>query len=182
MDVAEDTERVAASLAEWLDRLTFTDLSTGAVTERIIDTVAAWAGGQGWRVYRRARSVLPLPPPMSWRPSVLDVACARPSGRPIAVEVDHSDRRRTVDKLLAEAEAGRIPIWVRWGTGRFVAPPRPVGMVTCGVTGRGGPAAEARLYSRSPRVVLPPPAHSTGSTGAVTVVALPMPPSDLPLP
>jgi hypothetical protein len=164
-DVAEDTERVAASLSDRLDRLAFADLPTADVTERIIGAVDAWASEQGWRVYRRARSVMPLPPPMSRQPSVLDVACARPAGPPIAIEVDHTDRRRTIDKLLAEADAGRIPIWVRWGTGGFVAPPHPVRMVTCRVTRR------ASLYSR---VLLAPPAHSPGG-GEVTVVALPMP-------
>lgn len=178
MDVAEDADRAAVSLAGWLDRLTFADLPTGDVTERIIEAVVAWARGQGWRVYRRARSVLPLPPPMSRQQSVLDVACARPDGPPVVVEIDHTDRRRTIDKLLAEAAAGRIPIWVRWGTGGFVAPPPPVRMVTCSVMRRTEPAGQGRLYSRNPTVVLPPPAHSTGDTGDAIVVPLPMPLTD----
>jgi len=178
MDVAEDADRAAASLAGWLDRLTFAGLPTGDVTERIIEAVVAWARGQGWRVYRRARSVLPLPPPMSRRHSVLDVACARPDGPPVVVEIDHTDRRRTIDKLLAEAAAGRIPIWVRWGTGGFVAPPRPVRMVTCSVTRRTEPVGQGRLYSRNPTVDLPPPVHSTGDTGDAVVVPLPMPLTD----
>ena len=96
----------AEQLAEWLDRLTFADLTTDEVTARVIDAVAEWGAAQGWRVYRRAPSVVTLPPPMERQHSVLDVACARPDGPPIVVEVDHTDRRRTVDKLLAEA-AGR---------------------------------------------------------------------------
>src|SRR5262245_42588782 len=104
-----------ASLAAWLARLTFDNRTTDQVTALVIDAVVEWAGDQGWRVYRRAPSVVPLPPPYSRQHSVLDVACARPAGPPVVVEVDHSNRRRTVDKLLAEAEAGRIPIWVRWG-------------------------------------------------------------------
>lgn len=174
MDVAEDGERVAASLARWLERLTFVDLTTDEVTARIIESVVAWASGEGWRVYRRAPSVMPLPPPLSRQYSVLDVACARPVGPPVAVEVDHTDRRRTMDKLVAEAGAGRIPIWVRWGTGRFVAPPRPIHMVTCEVTRRNG-SAGGRLHARMQVNDRPPPEHSVEGTGIAAAVALPIP-------
>jgi hypothetical protein len=155
----------AADLATWLDRITFAGLSTDQVTLRIIDEVAAWGAGHGWRVYRRAPSVVPLPPPMDKQHSVLDIACARPDGPPLAIEIDHTDRRRTVDKLVAEAAAGRVPIWVRWGTGRFHAPPPPVRMVTLEVTRRG------RLNSRMPDI--PPPRHGSHIAGA-QVQPLPM--------
>lgn len=129
MDTADDGTRTARSLAAWLDALHFTELSTDQATARVIDAVADWAADQGWRVYRRAPSVFPLPPPLRGN-SVLDVACARPGAQPIAVEVDRLDRQRTVDKLLAEAAAGRIAVWVRWGAGPFTAPPLPVHLVT----------------------------------------------------
>jgi hypothetical protein len=145
----------ADQLAEWLDRLTFSDLSTDEVTARLIDAIAEWGAAQGWRVYRRAPSVVTLPPPMERQHSVLDVACARPDGPPIVVEVDHTDRRRTVDKLLAEAEAGRIGIWVRWGTPPFKPPPMPVQMATFEVTRRSG-----RRFARTH--ALAPPAHGAG--------------------
>lgn len=176
MDVADDAEQVAAGLADRLDRLTFVDLPAGEVTERIIDAVLDWARDRGWRAYRRPPSVVPLPPPMAHQHSVVDVGCARPDGAPVVIEVDHTDRRRTVDKLLAEAAAGRVAIWVRWGTGGFAAPPPPVRMVTCEVTRRTGPAGQGRRYSRTPAAALPPPAHSTGGTGEAVVEALPIPP------
>lgn len=119
----------AESLAAWLQELTFADLTADQAQARIIDAVASWGTDRGWRVYRRAPSVFPLPPPLTGN-SVLDVACARPDGQPIAVEVDRLDRQRTVDKLLAEAAAGRLAIWVRWGAGPFTAPPLPVHLVT----------------------------------------------------
>jgi hypothetical protein len=125
----DDGTRTAESLARWLEALTFADLTADQAQARIIDAVAEWGEDQGWRVYRRAPSVFPLPPPLKGN-SVLDVACARPTGQPIAVEVDRLDRQRTVDKLLAEAAAGRLAIWVRWGAGPFTAPPLPVHMVT----------------------------------------------------
>jgi hypothetical protein len=129
MDTADDGTRIARSLQTRLAALTFADLTAEQVTPRLIDEITAWAGEQGWRVYRRAPSVLPLPPPLRGQ-SVLDVACARPGAQPIAVEVDRLDRQRTVDKLLAEAAAGRLAIWVRWGAGPFTAPPLPVHLVT----------------------------------------------------
>jgi hypothetical protein len=92
---------------------------------------------------------------MERRHSVVDVALARPGGPPIAVEVDHTDRGRTVEKLLAEARAGRVAIWVRWGTAPFRPPPEPVALVTLEVARLTG-----RRHSRLPE--RPPPAHTTG--------------------
>jgi hypothetical protein len=160
MDRAEDTTRVADSLATWLETVTFVDQNTDDVTGLLVEAVAAWATQQGWRVYRRAASIMKLPPPYDRQHSWLDVACARPRGAPVAVEVDHADRRRTVDKLLAEADAGRIALWLRWGSGGFDPPPPPVRMVTCRVTARRGPAGTGRLYSRLPDSDRPAPAHS----------------------
>ena len=74
MDTADDGTRTARSLAAWLDALHFTELSTDQATARVIDAVAEWGTAQHWRVYRRAPSVFPLPPPLRGN-SVLDVAC-----------------------------------------------------------------------------------------------------------
>jgi len=164
-----DAARVAAALGERLTALTFTDLTTEQVTALLVDTIAGWGAGQGWRVYRRAASVLPLPPPMSGQNSVVDVACARPAAPPVVIEVDHTDRRRTVDKLLAEAAAGRVAIWVRWGTRGFAAPPEPVHMVTVPVTSRIAAEQGIRLHSRHPVRQLPPPAHRVTQVTAAGV-------------
>ena len=129
MDTADDGTRTAQSLARWLAGVTFADLTTDQVTARLLDEVVGWGSAQGWRVYRRAPSVFPLPAPLKGN-SVLDVACARLGAQPIVIEVDRLDRRRTVDKLLAEAAAGRLAVWVRWGAGPFVPPPLPVHLVT----------------------------------------------------
>ena len=127
-DDIDDGTGVARSLAAALDRLVFADLTADQATGRILEAIADWGAGQGWRVYRRAPSVFPLPPPLRGN-SVLDVACARPGSPPIAIEVDRLDRQRTVDKLLAEAAAGRVAVWVRWGAGPFPPPPLPVHLV-----------------------------------------------------
>ena len=70
-------------LAERLAALTFAGLTQDEVTSKIIDEVATWGLIQGWRVYRRAPSVVRLPPPMDKQHSVVDVALARPSAPPI---------------------------------------------------------------------------------------------------
>ncbi|MGC9668644.1 hypothetical protein ACNTMW_19065 [Planosporangium sp. 12N6] len=160
-----DGEQVAASLAAWIGGMTFVDQGPDQVTALLVEAAAAWGRAQGWRVYLRAPSVLPLPPPYEHRRSSLDVACARPTGAPVVVEVDRTDRRRTLDKLLAEAAAGRIAIWLRWGTGRFEPPPAPVRMVTCQVTPRRGPAGGGRSYSLLREVDRPAPAHTPVETG-----------------
>ncbi|MEV5820578.1 hypothetical protein ABUL04_28545 [Micromonospora harpali] len=158
MSDPDDGARLAGDLSDRLAALTFVDLTTERVTELLVDTIADWGAAQGWRVYRRAASVVPLPPPMSGQQSVVDVACARPAAPPVVIEVDHTDRRRTVEKLLAEAAAGRVPIWVRWGSRGFTAPPEPVRMATLAVAARRGEAG-VRLHSRQPVRQLPPPEH-----------------------
>jgi hypothetical protein len=160
-----DGEQVAASLADWISKLTFVDQGPDEVTALLVDAAVAWGTGQGWRVYRRAPSVMALPAPYEHRRSCLDVACARPAGAPIAIEVDRADRQRSIDKLAAEAEAGRIAIWVRWGSGRFEPPPSPVRMVTCLVTSRRGLGGRGRLHSRLPASDRPAPMHSAVDAG-----------------
>src|ERR1700755_1616823 len=118
----DDGTLTSLSLEQCLDALTFADLTADQVTARLVDEVVSWGEAQGWRVYRRAPSVFPLPPALRGN-SVVDVACAPPSGgQPIVVEVDGLERRRTIDKLLAEAAAGRLAILVRWGSGPFTPP------------------------------------------------------------
>jgi len=152
VEPTDDAADCAASLAQRLATLTFTGRSTDEVTRLLADTVVAWGEAQGWKVYRRAASVTRLPPPYDHQHSFVDVACARTGGKPLVIEIDHTDRRRTIDKLLAEAVAGRIPIWVRWGSRAFAAPPPPIQMVTVPVTTQRG------LHTRL--TDLPVPEHS----------------------
>ena len=157
MDTADDGTGTARALAVALEQLSFTDLTDAEATARILDAVADWAAANSWRVYRRAPSVFPLPPPLRGN-SVLDIACARPDGPPVAIEVDRLDRQRTVDKLLAEAAAGRVAIWVRWGAGPFPPPPLPLHLVTREAARHGG-----RWHTVAAR---PAPHHSTAPIGA----------------
>ncbi|NUO55852.1 MAG: hypothetical protein HOV78_04270 [Hamadaea sp.] len=148
-----EADELVASLAERLTALTFADCSADEVTQLMLDEIVAWGRERGWRVYRRAASVAKLPPPMDKQHSYVDVAFARPEGRPVVIEVDHTDRRRTVDKLLEESAAGRVAIWVRWSSRAIAAPPDPVRLVAVPVTSNRG------LHSRRPD--LPVPSHSS---------------------
>lgn len=156
--VGDDAERLASSLTSWLGALTFAAQDADQVTELLVEAVLAWGSAEGWRVYRKARSVLPLPPPYADRHSWVDVGIARPAGAPVVVEIDQSDRKRTLEKLLAEAAQGRTALWVRWGTGPFTTPPLPVRLVACPVTAWRD-AGGRRLFS-SPVDDRPAPSHS----------------------
>ncbi|GAA3338220.1 hypothetical protein GCM10020358_17510 [Amorphoplanes nipponensis] len=156
-------------LARRLAGLTFAGLTQDEVTGLIIDEVVAWGRARGWRVYRRAPSVVRLPPPMDQQHSVVDVALARPAAPPIVVEVDHTDRRRTVEKLLAEADAGRVAVWVRWGPGRIAEPPAPIHLIALPVDRARG------RYSHSTAPARPAPTHSAAPAGAAEVAELPLP-------
>jgi hypothetical protein len=166
-----DRDEAGASLRAWVERMTFTDLTADEVTDRLVDGAAAWAGTRGLRVYRRAASVVRLPPPYEQQHSVLDIACAQPDGPPIVVEVDRSDRRRTLDKLAAEAEAGRIAVWIRWGTGPFTDPPAPVVLVPVTVTARRRPD-RTKVHSRLPSRAAP--SHSVDLPGDFEAAELPI--------
>jgi hypothetical protein len=169
--VADDGDQLAASLAGWLDAVSIADQDAAVVTETLVDAVARWGRAQGWRVYRRAPSVFPLPPPVAHRQSVVDVGCARAGAPPIVIEVDGSDRQRTIDKLLAEARSGRIALWVRWGEGPFVAPPRSVHLAPVAVTSRRDPNGGRMLHS-SPAAELPAPAHTDGDVDGIEQAGL----------
>jgi hypothetical protein len=156
--VDDDAERVAASLTAWLGTVTFENRDADQVTDLLVESVLAWGAAQGWRVYRRARSVAPLPPPYADRHSWVDVGIARHGLPPIVVEVDQSDRKRTLEKLTAEAEQGRVALWLRWGIGPFHAPAPPVRLVTYQVTSRRD-AAGRRLFA-TPAAERPAPVHS----------------------
>jgi hypothetical protein len=181
MQAAQDGDEVTTALAARLAAVTFTDRSAEAVTALLIDAVAGWAEQLGWRVYRRAASVVRLPPPMQHQHSVLDVAVARPAGPPLAIEVDHGSRKRTVEKLIAEGDAGRIPILVRWGGRKAADPPAPVRLIPVDVDQHpGGRFSRTALRPPPPHsgvVPLPMPGDSggVGGSGSSGVVPLPMP-------
>ncbi len=49
------------------------------------------------------------------RPGFLDLAAYRGDQLRIAVEIDRSDKPRSIAKLQEAARRGLVPLWVRWG-------------------------------------------------------------------
>lgn len=158
MEDGKDAERVADSLSRWIASVSFVDRDADEVTELLIEAVIWWAQEEGWRAYRKARSVVALPPPFEHRRSFVDVGIARRDGKPIVVEVDRSDRKRTLEKLAAEAQRGRVALWLRWGAGAFAAPPEPVRLIPCHVVARK--TADGRKVFSTPARDKPAPTHS----------------------
>ncbi|HZM78630.1 MAG TPA: hypothetical protein VFC19_23120 [Candidatus Limnocylindrales bacterium] len=157
-EAQDDAEWVAGSLTRWINSVSFVDRSADEVTELLIEAVVWWAQEEGWRAYRKARSVFPLPPPFEHRYSFVDVGIARRDCAPIVVEVDRSDRKRTLEKLVAEAERGRVALWLRWGTGTFATPPAPVRLIPCRVEAHKD--AEGHKVFSTPTLAKPAPRHS----------------------
>jgi hypothetical protein len=167
----DDGEQLARSLADHLAALTFTDLDADQVTELLVEAVIGWASAAGWRAYKKARSVMPLPPPYADRHSWVDVGIARADALPVVVEIDQSDRKRTLEKLRAEADAGRIALWVRWGKGPFNPPELPVRLASCLVDVRKD-AAGRKLFSSHVADRPPPPAPAGIELAEVEQVSL----------
>jgi hypothetical protein len=158
MEEGGDPDRVADSLARWIASVSFEDREADQVTEFLVEAVIWWAQEHGWRAYRHARSVVPLPPPMSHLHSFVDIGIARRDGGPIVVEIDRTDRKRTLEKLAQEAAQGRVALWLRWGTGTFATPPDPVKLIPCRVEARK--TSDGRRVFSTPAVEKPAPRHS----------------------
>lgn len=59
----------------------------------------------------------------------LDLLCTGWFVRSIAIEIDRSNKTWSLDKLVAEADAGRITLWVRWAGESVIEVPAAVGLV-----------------------------------------------------
>src|SRR5688500_6060282 len=101
-----------------------------------------------------------MPLPIDNQHSVVDVAVARPAAPTIVVDVDATDPKRTVENLLAEADAGRMAVWVRWGPGRIAEPPAPIRLISLPVVRSQG------RFSRRAGPERPAPTHSTAAPTA----------------
>jgi len=64
------------------------------------------------------------------RQARLDVVCERPGGlAPVAIEIDRFGKVWSLQKLIAEADAGAVVLWVRWRGRTQVAIPAEIGLV-----------------------------------------------------
>ncbi|MEU8070657.1 hypothetical protein AB0B20_12955 [Micromonospora sp. NPDC049151] len=155
MDLALRSSRAAESLSRWLAPLTFADWSAPRVTAALTQGVVDWGAAHGWRVRREVPSIAGLPGAHPDRPGYLDVVCERLDGPPIAIEIDRSDKQWSSRKLLCEADAGVVAVWVRWGSPRTWIVPHPVALVDIPTTRRR--VAGRLLYSRAASIAAAAP-------------------------
>lgn len=147
MDLTLRSTRAAESLTRWLAPLSFTDWSAPRVTSTLTQGVVDWGVAHCWRVRREVPSIAGLPGAHPDRPGYLDVVCERLDGPPIAIEIDRTDKQWSARKLLCEADAGVVAVWVRWGSPRTWIVPHPVALVDILTTRRR--VSGRLLYSRA---------------------------------
>lgn len=177
MDLALRSSRAAESLTRWLVPLTFTDWSAPRVTAALTRGVVDWGVAHGWRVRREVPSIAGLPGSHPDRPGYLDVVCERLGAPPIAVEIDRTDKQWSSRKLLCEADAGAVAVWVRWGSPRTWIVPHPVALVDIPTTRRR--VSGRLLYSRAevdaPVAAAAPPPPTAARCRATTRKGAPCP-------
>jgi hypothetical protein len=112
----ERLAKATSSLQSWLDPLTFTDLHRRDVTALLTEQVVLWGRAHRFVIRQQVPSTATR---LSRRghpwPGVLDLACIHASGQNIAIEIDAGNKTWSIQKLAAEAQAGRLAIWVKWG-------------------------------------------------------------------
>lgn len=119
MDDSAHRARLAnasTSLAEWLSPIGFSSATAAEVTTRLTAEVERWAEHYGFACategsvqYYREGLFGPR-----WTNGYIDVVGMRPTGLRLAVEIDRSDKLRSLTKLASSAADGAVAIWLRW--------------------------------------------------------------------
>lgn len=158
------------SLTRWLAPLTFTDWSAARVASELTQAVIAWGAAHQWDVRREEPSLREFAGEQPDRAERRGVVCERPDGPPIIIAIDPTRAPGSAHILLAQADAGAVPVWVRWGAPENLTVPDPVALVTVAVTHRLAEATGRILYSRNsveigppagPKSSMPPPSSQT---------------------
>jgi len=145
-----ETAELASSLTRWLSEVRVTGLSAREATALITQHTVRWGHANGWTVDLEREALIARRTGRRMYHGHLDVFCWRDDHLPcIAIEIDRSNKRWSVEKLLAEADTGNIALWGRWyGTTR-IAVPDTVGLVDISATaGFERPRKEARRRER----------------------------------
>ncbi|MGW4413066.1 hypothetical protein ACWEJ6_54610 [Nonomuraea sp. NPDC004702] len=169
MEIALRAQRAGQSLSRWLAPMAFTDWSAARVTSELTRAIVVWGVGHQWRVRCEVPSLAGLPGAHPDRPGYLDVVCERLDGPPIAIEIDQHDKPWSLRKLLAEAQAGVVPVWVRWGEPGTRAVPAPVALVELATPYRLAGPTGRRLYSKVAVAPQPLPAPENSAAAAADV-------------
>ena len=143
----QQLERATQSLQVWLEPLTFADLSRSATTEVLKAQVVAWARSHRFQTQTEVEAVAAARRRHKRSIGLLDVLATHPSGQQVAIEIDFTNKVWSIEKLAAEADAGKLAIWVKWGTPPSLALiPEKIGVVRVAVrwTDRAGHIAYSR--------------------------------------
>ena len=127
---SDRTAELAMSLDRHLRSLCLAGLTSKEVTSLLTAETARWA-----RQYRR-RVTFEAPARVTRQGrggrkyrGRLDLLCTSWFKRAIAIEIDRANKTWSVDKLLAEADAGNIALWVRWAGTSMIEVPAVIGLV-----------------------------------------------------
>ncbi|SHG22768.1 hypothetical protein [Streptoalloteichus hindustanus] len=131
---AGETAELVADLHAYLLPVRLAGMTAPTATQVLTRRVVRWAQSRGWTVDLAAPGRSTHPTSTGERQDRLDLVCARPLRPPIAIEIDRAGRLGSLRKLLAEAEAGSVALWVRWHGRTRAAIPSQVGLVDIGET------------------------------------------------
>ncbi|UGT58866.1 hypothetical protein [Nocardia asteroides] len=127
----EETEKWTRSLADWLAPVRATGLTSSQTTALITAHTLEWARSKRWKPATEVPALIERSSAngRTYR-GRLDVVCERSWWRPpIAIEIDRANKRWSLDKLIAEADAGHVALWVRWHGDTVIEVPPRVGLV-----------------------------------------------------
>ncbi|MFK4087179.1 hypothetical protein ACI2LF_23940 [Kribbella sp. NPDC020789] len=126
----DETTTLAASLYRHLHPLRLSGLTAVQATRLVTSETARWATAQGWMVAYEAWGQLTRMTQAGPRRARLDLVCTRPAQQPaVAIEIDKHGKVWSLQKLQAEAQAGRVALWVRWNGRTEIEIPESVGLV-----------------------------------------------------
>jgi hypothetical protein len=82
------------------------------------DALKMWCYNHGWRSWRE----LQVPLDDGRDTGRLDLVIVHPGKPDVVIELDSKSVPRSVAKLELARDRGAIPVWLRWGQGRVIAP------------------------------------------------------------
>jgi hypothetical protein len=108
--------RATDSLRSWLAPLEFPPLPRAEVTALVTAQIAEWAQSYRFEVTQQVKAIATRRrrygrTQNGW----LDLECRHRSGMTVAIEIDFANKFWSIEKLAAEADAGKLAIWVKWG-------------------------------------------------------------------